>query len=78
MIVSRDLTTIVAPCGACRQFIAEFGLDWTVVMIKSKEEQQICTVKDILPFAFDSTSLALNELNNNNVVTKDNNLNLTS
>ena len=60
-----DLDSIVAPCGACRQFIAEFGLDYKVIMIKNKNETKVCNVSDILPYAFDSTSLDANDLNNN-------------
>ena len=47
----------IAPCGSCRQFIAEFGLDWTVVIIKNKNEYQICQVRDVLPFAFERATL---------------------
>jgi cytidine deaminase len=48
---------IVAPCGSCRQFIAEFGLDITIVMVNSNGEHQICKLRDILPFAFDKNMI---------------------
>ena len=51
--------TYVAPCGACRQFIAEFGLEWTIIIVKTKEEYHVCKVKDILPYAFDQSTLDL-------------------
>ena len=47
----------VAPCGACRQFIAEFGLDWTCIFVKTNDEYKICQVREILPFAFESSAL---------------------
>ena len=58
----------IAPCGACRQFIAEFGLDWNIILIKNKDEQKECTVKDILPFAFDQSMLELNNLRAENLI----------
>jgi hypothetical protein len=60
-----DLDCGVAPCGACRQFIAEFGHDWQVIMVKSRNESQVVSVRDVLPFAFDKSRLDENDLNNN-------------
>ena len=61
--VATDLNEdFIAPCGACRQFIAEFGLDWKVILVKNRYEQKECSVKDILPYAFDSSMLVLNNL----------------
>jgi cytidine deaminase len=42
-----------APCGACRQVLAEFGLD-TIVFIADDQGkiQQETTVKELLPGAF--------------------------
>lgn len=60
--VSTDLDEIlVAPCGACRQFIAEFGLDWSIILVKNKNEHKIYSVSDILPYAFDSSALESNK-----------------
>ena len=46
------------PCGACRQVLAEFGLDTEVIIVNDEgaiiEET---SVKDLLPGAFTSTSL---------------------
>ena len=53
----------IAPCGACRQFIAEFGLEWNIILIKNKDEFKECTVREVLPFAFDHTMLDLNNDN---------------
>jgi cytidine deaminase len=47
-----------APCGACRQVLAEFGLD-TVVLIADDRGQilESMTVQDLLPGAFGPTYL---------------------
>lgn len=48
-----------SPCGACRQVLAEFGLD-TVVLIGDGERRlvQETTVRDLLPGAFTPEDLA--------------------
>jgi cytidine deaminase len=46
------------PCGACRQVLAEFGLDTQVIIVNDKGTvTQETTVKDLLPGAFTSSSL---------------------
>ena len=42
----------VAPCGGCRQVLAEFGLDIEVIMIKSDKTYKSFFVRDLLPEAF--------------------------
>ncbi len=46
-----------APCGACRQVLAEFG-DFPVIMANLAGDQRNSTVRDLLPLAFDSAILA--------------------
>lgn len=48
----------VAPCGFCRQVLAEFGVDTTVI-IANGEGQIACVIslKDLLPGAFRSEDL---------------------
>ena len=41
------------PCGICRQFMSEFGLDTKVIVAKSIEDYEIYTLKELLPFVFD-------------------------
>ena len=46
------------PCGACRQVLAEFGLDTEVIIVNGKGSvTQETSVKDLLPGAFTSSSL---------------------
>jgi len=41
------------PCGSCRQVLAEFGLDTTVLVANGKGELlQEATVQELLPGAF--------------------------
>ena len=48
-----------SPCGSCRQVLAEFGLD-TVVLIANEKGMLLneTSVAELLPQAFNSTSLA--------------------
>ncbi len=41
------------PCGACRQVLAEFGLDTQVIIVTADGEvKQEATLRDLLPGAF--------------------------
>jgi cytidine deaminase len=47
-----------SPCGACRQFMAEFGLDTLVIQADKKLNYTLATVGDLLPDAFTPAKLA--------------------
>ena len=48
----------VTPCGACRQFLAEFGTDVTVIMVDViNGTKKIKKLSQLLPDAFDAASL---------------------
>lgn len=58
ILVYTPLTTLVAPCGACRQVIAEFmPMDATVTLANDKGHSQTWTVEELLPAAFTPASL---------------------
>ncbi|XP_041377218.1 cytidine deaminase-like [Gigantopelta aegis] len=44
-------------CGACRQFYAEFGLDWEIYLVKPDKTWKKVLVKELLPMAFSPKSL---------------------
>ena len=44
--------TMASPCGACRQVLAEFGLDTKVVIGDLESGREIYSVGDLLPAAF--------------------------
>ncbi len=50
-------TNAAAPCGACRQFILEFGNDIVVIFMHGEELVQR-TIEELMPFAFTKTILA--------------------
>jgi cytidine deaminase len=47
-----------SPCGACRQFMAEFGLDTLVITANKALHYDITTVGGLLPDAFTPEKLA--------------------
>ncbi len=48
----------VSPCGACRQFLSEFGLDLQVIMADVLTgARQIRRLSHLLPDAFDASNL---------------------
>jgi len=47
-----------SPCGACRQFLAEFGLDLTVILVNpTRKTHEETTVAQLLPKSFNPTTL---------------------
>ena len=46
-----------APCGACRQVMAEFG-DFPVILADLDGSLRTTSVRDLLPDAFDQETLA--------------------
>jgi len=49
-IVTEDAGT---PCGACRQFLSEFGSDIMVILADTHGKYTLATVGELLPFAFE-------------------------
>ena len=53
----EDVTSICAPCGICRQVMAEFcGPDFEILLFDGKEIQ-VRTLGELLPAAFDKNNL---------------------
>lgn len=51
--VVGDMDDFCTPCGACRQFLAEFcRKDFEIVLINSKDEIKILSMDEILPHSF--------------------------
>jgi len=54
--VTTDVDPPAAPCGACRQLLAEFGLQLDVISAGPQSERR-WTLADLLPAAFTKESL---------------------
>lgn len=46
-----------APCGVCRQVMMEFAPDLEVICLNGKGEAKHFTLKELLPYGFDSSWL---------------------
>lgn len=56
--VVGDMSAFTAPCGICRQVIAEFASDDVqIIIVKNEDEYQIKTLEEILPGAFRKADL---------------------
>jgi len=52
------MLAFTAPCGICRQVIAEFAAkDIEIVLIKNQDEYIVKTLEEILPGAFTKEDL---------------------
>lgn len=49
--IIADTEKPVSPCGACRQVMAEFGIN-KIIMCNLHGEQYIATLEDLLPYSF--------------------------
>ena len=56
LAVIGDTNTPISPCGACRQVIAEFGIQ-QVAMANLKGGVKIVTLEELLPFSFAKADL---------------------
>ena len=54
-------TSPATPCGACRQVLYEFGPDMEVVCLNKDNEEKHLHIKELLPYGFDQTWLAIDE-----------------
>lgn len=50
-------STGATPCGACRQVLAEFGLDTRVIVADTRNRRITYTVAELLPNGFDARLL---------------------
>lgn len=51
--IASNKRAFVSPCGACRQFLAEFCKDMSVILVKSKSDVKIFNLSELLPENFD-------------------------
>lgn len=51
--IASNKKAFIPPCGACRQFLAEFCKDMSIILVKSKSEIKIFKLTELLPENFD-------------------------
>ncbi len=56
LCVVAEGTKPVAPCGACRQVMEEFGIPW-VIMSDTAGQMKVVSLTELLPYGFAKTSL---------------------
>lgn len=56
-VSSAMKNSFITPCGACRQFLAEFGMDMDVYMTKPDRSYVKMKVRELLPLGFDGSKL---------------------
>ncbi len=59
VVVYSSVPQPVSPCGICRQFMSEFGLDTPVTMVGDVGASVTMRVRDLLPNAFQPEDLGL-------------------
>jgi cytidine deaminase len=52
LVLTSDAADPVAPCGLCRQVLAEFGLELEVTSIGATGGEVVYLLRDLLPHAF--------------------------
>ena len=57
LAVASAVEPPATPCGACRQLLAEFGLDLEIIAVGPKSERR-WTLRELLPEAFTREALA--------------------
>lgn len=55
--IATSRNAYIFPCGACRQFMYEFGGNLDVILVKSKSNFIVKKLTELLPGAFDKKSL---------------------
>jgi cytidine deaminase len=56
VVVTTEIDPPAAPCGACRQLLAEFGMNLEVIAVGPASERR-WTLAELLPDAFTKESL---------------------
>ena len=56
--IVSDAREPVAPCGLCRQFLAEFGTSLTVISVSAGGASRSWTLAELLPNAFTGADFA--------------------
>lgn len=55
--IAADTDRFTSPCGVCRQVLWEFAPDLEVLLYNRRGEIQELSLRQLLPYSFDSTAL---------------------
>lgn len=55
--IAADTDRFTSPCGVCRQVLWEFAPDLEVLLYNRRGKIQELTLRQLLPYSFDSTAL---------------------
>ena len=55
--IAADTDRFTSPCGGCRQVLWEFAPDLEVLLYNRRGKIQELTLRQLLPYSFDSTAL---------------------
>jgi cytidine deaminase len=58
LAIVADTESLTPPCGTCRQIIWEFCKNATIILANLQGETQVCSIKELLPRAFDARFLS--------------------
>ena len=58
LAIVADTESLTPPCGTCRQIIWEFAKHAKIVLANLEGEIQECSIKELLPRAFDARFLS--------------------
>lgn len=58
LAVYAETENLCTPCGACRQFLAEFNTHMSIIIGNHRGEMKVIALTELLPFSFGSAWLA--------------------
>jgi len=56
-IIGSEANDYASPCGVCRQVMAEFNPEMTVILIKNKNDYKVMKLYELLPLYFGPKNL---------------------
>jgi len=57
LLITGDSKDLTAPCGACRQVMAEFSIP-EIILVRPDDSYETFTLQQLLPLNFDESSMA--------------------
>lgn len=57
LAIVSDADSLTYPCGACRQVICELMEGYAPIYLSNHNEERVCTVMELLPYAFGKEDL---------------------